>query len=229
MTKSLSDEKQGHPGKCHLRSWGQRKAEQLCHCQQKYLWSHRHQLIYTFWLLRTHSQSDKTHPQSCKERREFEESRVRLHLLDSSQSHRLQVSFPPPLRTSKQRATSPQKNAANIEAESNVTACRDEDEKNKVQAESAWAEISLCVSVEDLRTANSAECCAFSRSGEKNCRYYLARDGSLSDLASHASTQWKLTEVNSKHKLVVVYKQSDKSTALTSTAWVDNIDSLDIN
>jgi hypothetical protein len=26
---------------------------------------------------------------------------------------------------------------ANIEAESNVTACRDEDEKNKVQAESA--------------------------------------------------------------------------------------------
>jgi hypothetical protein len=32
---------------------------------------------------------------------------------------------------------STQKNAANIEAESNVTACRDEDEKNKVQAESA--------------------------------------------------------------------------------------------
>ena len=71
------------------------------------------------------------------------------------------MSFPPPLRTSKQRATSPQKNAANIEAESNVTACRDEDEKNKVQAESALAEISLCVSVEDLRTANSAKCCAF--------------------------------------------------------------------
>ena len=107
MTKSLTDEKQGHPGKCHLRSWGQRKAKQLCHCQQKYLWSHRHQLIYTFWLLRTHSQSDKTHPQSCKQRREFEESRVRLHLLDSSQSHCLQVSFPPSLQTSKQRATSP--------------------------------------------------------------------------------------------------------------------------
>ena len=57
--------------------------------------------------------------------------------------------------------TSP--SAANIEAESNVTACRDEDDKKKkkVQAESAYAEISLSVSVEDHRTANSAECCAF--------------------------------------------------------------------
>ncbi len=34
--------------------------------------------------MRTHSQSVKTHLQSWKQRREFEESRVRLHLLDSS-------------------------------------------------------------------------------------------------------------------------------------------------
>lgn len=27
MTKSLSDEKQGHPGKCHLWSWGQEKGK----------------------------------------------------------------------------------------------------------------------------------------------------------------------------------------------------------
>jgi hypothetical protein len=45
--------------------------------------------------------------QSYKEHREFEESRVRLRLLNSSQSHRLQASPPPPLQTSKQRATSP--------------------------------------------------------------------------------------------------------------------------
>jgi hypothetical protein len=62
MAKSLTDEKQGHHGKCHLWSLGQRKAKQLYQCQQKDLWINRYQLIYTFWLLTTHSQSDKTHP-----------------------------------------------------------------------------------------------------------------------------------------------------------------------
>ena len=56
-----------------------------------------------------------------KECREFEESRVREYvlagfvLLDSSQSHCLQVSPP---------------SGANIETECNVAACRDEDEKD---------------------------------------------------------------------------------------------------
>ena len=48
----------------------------------------------------------------------------------------------------------------------------------------------------------------FSR-GEKNCRYYLARDRSLSDLASLAPTQWRLTEINSNHEPVPVYKYSE--------------------
>jgi hypothetical protein len=51
---------------------------------------------------------------------------------------------------------------ASIEAESNVTACRNEDEKEKkVQADQHKLKFPLRVSVEDLRTANSAECCAF--------------------------------------------------------------------
>jgi hypothetical protein len=73
--------------------------------------------------LRTHSQSNKTHPQSYKERREFEESRVPFALIGFVTISSLAGVTPP--------------SVANIEAVSNVTACRDEDEKKKVQAESA--------------------------------------------------------------------------------------------
>ena len=53
------------------------------------------------------SETGKAKKQLCQCQQKDLESRVRLRLLDSSQSHRLQASPPPPLQASKQRATSP--------------------------------------------------------------------------------------------------------------------------
>ena len=59
----------------------------------------------------------------------------------------------------------------------------------------------------------------FARSGEKNCRYYLARDGSLSDLASPASTPRMSTSTTWRWHLFD-QRQGQEHQALSSSSII---------